>query len=161
MTRLAGAVLVILMSGWLGVSAAGALGRRVALSRRLRSCVERMRTEICIRRLSLPEALESIKRSCPELFTVREDGESIYLRSFSEMWSGTVRAMGLPGEEAETMLRLGASLSGGEDPERAFEAAIRELEEEHAALCARRRERSRLYAALGFALGGMAVIMVL
>ena len=161
MTRLAGAALVILMGGWLGVSAAGELGRRVTLSRRLRSCVERMRTEVCIRRLSLPEALERMKLSYPELFTASEDGESIYLRTFSEIWSGYVRAMGLPGEEAGTMLRLGESLSGGEDPERAFDAAIRELEEEHTALCARRKERSRLYAALGFALGGMAVIMVL
>ncbi|MBQ3275427.1 MAG: stage III sporulation protein AB [Oscillospiraceae bacterium] len=161
MTRLAGAALVILTGGWIGLSAAGELGRRVAVSRRLRGCVERMRTEICIRRISLPETLEIVRSLYPEMFTAPEEGRGIYYRSFSEVWDGYIRAMGLPAAEEETMRRLGGSLAGGDDPERAFAAATRELEEEHASLCAWQTEHARLYAALGFAGGSLAAILML
>ena len=161
MTRLIGAALVILTGAWIGISAADELGKRVSLSRELRCCVERMRTEICLRRLPLPETLTVLKTEFPSLFSVTKQEEDITQYSFSEMWNSYVRRMGLPEAEEGTVRRLGETLSAGEDPERVFSAALKELEEEHHNLCARRKERSRLYVALGFAAGCMAVILML
>ena len=161
MMQLLGAVLVIL-SGWMtGFRAAGELGRAVRRSGELRRFVDRMYTEICLRRRSLPETLRSLQTDYPGLFPVSLKGSDLTLCSFPELWDECVRAMGLPASEQDSVRYLGKALSAGEDPERAFSITTRELEDAHALLCTRKRERARLYVALGTAGGFLAAVLLL
>ena len=160
--KLLGAVLVILSGTCCGLNAARRLFQDCRRLRELRRALERMYSEVCLRRASLPEALAALRENYPSLFAgnglpSRERGEL----SFRETWARSVREMGLPAAAEISGIRLGEALAAGEEPERTFTVTRRELEQLEETLLARQKERSRVYTALGVSGGFLAALLLL
>ncbi len=160
--RLTGAILVILSGTCCGLNAARSLAQDCRRIGELRRALERMYSEVCLCRASLPEALWTLREEYPTLFSGSgpgsgEEGE----RCFREIWAGCVRAMELPTPAGSSAIRLGEALAAGDDPERAFSVTRLELEQLQATLRTRQRERSRVYAALGVSGGFLAALLLL
>lgn len=161
MTGWIGVLLVVAASGAMGISASLELRRRV---RDLEEGLElsgRMRMEVCVRRLSLPQVLQVLAEAYPRRFPdVQDTLAALPQVPFRLLWSAVVQAMGLCPEAGEPLAALGEALSRGDEPERAFalcEERLRAAGERAARL---QEERSRLYTALGVA-GGCLLAIVL
>ena len=160
--KLLGAVLVILAGTCCGLNEARKLFQDSRRLSELRRALERMYSEVCLCRASLPEALETLRENYPSLFSDNglSSGERDEL-SFRETWGRCVREMGLPAAAEISGIRLGEALAAGEDPERTFSVTRRELEELQETLRIRQRERSRVYTALGVSGGILAALLLL
>ncbi len=160
--KLLGAVLVILSGTCCGLNEARRLFQDCRRLSELRRALERMYSEVCLCRASLPEALATLRENYPSLFAGNglPSGEREEL-SFRETWDRCVQEMGLPAAAEISGIRLGEALAAGEDPERTFFVTRRELEELQETLRTRQRERSRVYTALGVSGGVLAALLLL
>ena len=162
MTKLAGVALIIFSCGGWGLLAAAELRRRERRVRDALRLVLRLRTEVCVCRRSLPEALERVREDLPEGFTgISDISGSLEERPFRELWDQLAQQTAPSGRACEAMSDLGEELSGGGDPEKAFdrcEALLEKAEQEAGEV---RRRDSRIYIVLGFAAGCVLTLMAL
>ena len=160
--RLTGAILVILSGTWCGLNAARQLSQDCGRVGDLQRALERMYTAVCLCRASLPEALDTLKQDYPALFAAQgSDSGAENEHCFRETWRQSIRAAELPPIAKAAAIRLGGALAAGDDPERAFSATRRELDQLRETLRTRQKERSRVYAALGVSGGFLAALLLL
>ena len=154
MIELIGSALVILSCGCMGAAAAAGLARRERQTRETLRMMVRLRTEVCICRRSLPEALERIGKE-NDLEWVYDD------RPFREAWDSCARRILPTGPALEALRDLGQGLSGGETPEPAFDRCIQALESAAGEEREKRRRYARVWVALGFAVGGALTLLLI
>ena len=160
--KLLGAILVILSGTCCGLNEARRLFQDSRRLSELRRALERMYSEVCLCRASLPEALAALRENYPSLFSDSEmPSAEVEELSFRELWTRCVREMELSPAAGISGIRLGEALAAGEDPERAFAVTRRELEQLQETLRTRQRERSRVYTALGVSGGVLAALLLL
>ena len=159
--RLLGAVLVVCAFGGAGMAAVGELERRVRLLRDMELVTERMHTEVCLRLAPLPAVLRTMAKEWPRYFAGAEStADRLADVPFAELWSACVRRIGLPSEPETAMIRLGAALSEGEPPERAFAGCQAELARMRNRENERKEKNARLYLSAGLAFGCLVVIVL-
>ncbi len=157
-----GCVLVILAGGMTGFCLYSDLIRSLRRIETMISVAETFRTEVCVRLRPLPEAAAM---SLSDIIGNRIDADSLTERlkdmSFSMLWTEEILGMELPMEAEEALVRLGESLSRGENAERAFTACALVLERSAERLRKKAETDRRLYPALGFSSGCMLSILFL
>ena len=161
MKSIIGGALILVSSTLLGTVYTLECKKRLRLSEELIRFTDRLETEVCLRRRSLPQALITLESQFPAVF--RHDEESTYdlTKPFAEEWSRRFEQASLPNKLESTMVELGKDLMNGQPPERSFALA-----RENIALYTRElrqliREKGRLYPMLGLCTGGFVVILFL
>ena len=149
--------MVMLSCGWMGIASARDLASRERKTRKALEMILRLRTEICVCRRSLPEAMERLREdfSLPAITWVFDD------RPFREIWDDFFRQILPSGQALEAVEDLGRSLSGGEIPEQAFERCIPILESALEIDSRNRTQYGRVCVALGLSAGCMLTLMAL
>lgn len=162
MNSFLGAVLIFLAGGGAGLSVVREMNRRLRQTEDMRQIIGRMRTDVCLRRLSLPDMLAGLERAFPAYFAGAGDAARLLAEvSFDELWRACIRAIGLYPALEELLCRLGTELSRGEPPQEVLEVCSARLQEMKSSLAKRREEMGRVYVAAGFAAGGLFVILML
>lgn len=160
--RLLGAAMLIAACGGAGLGAARELERRCRLLRDMERVTARMRTEVCLRRLPLPEVLRVLSEAYPDRFAgAGRTAACLPDVAFGELWSACIKALALPPEAEEAMRLLGEELALGTEPEAAFDRCREELSRARSAAGEQKRERSKLYVTAGFSLGCLVAVALL
>lgn len=147
--KLLGAVLIILSGAALGLSGYSSLSLSLRESRQCTLLTERLYTEICLHRYSIPEALREI------VCTSTRIGEP------TEAWDSFLESLHISAERYAAMAELGLRLRRGDDPERAFSFCRDELNRCTEEAASELRQKGRLYAALGLSGGLLSVILLI
>ena len=115
-----GAILLITAGGYAGFSALEHLRTALRSAETILDASRDMRTEILCHRTPLPQLLERLGARYPRLFPDAENA-SMLVREFSflSVWTASIRCAALPKPLEEPLLRLGAQLCSGTEPERA------------------------------------------
>lgn len=162
MRKWIGAVLVIVSCGGGGCLAAGELRRRERQVRNALRMVLRLRTEVCVCRRSLPEALERLRQDQPGAFNgISDFSADLAERPFLTIWEQLARKTAPSGRAYEAFSDLGTELSGGSSPEAAFDRCTAILEEAERQAGEERLKNARLYIVLGFGAGCMLALTAL
>ena len=169
MWKLVGAVLVAAGSGWLGLSAAAGLTRRLRAVQSMIVGLELMERELWERGAALPELMAALARRCSQpaagFFQRCAEGSArLEQVPFGESWRQAVdelELLSLDGRAA--LLPLGEVLGRYEaDSQRqAMEHARQALEREEQRAQEERRRLGRVYQALGLSGGAFLVILLL
>ena len=157
MRSLVGCLMVVFSCGCLGISAARELTIRKNRTKAALEMIVRLRTEICVCRRSLPEAMERIQRE----LAAPETKWSLDEQPFRESWNTFFRQFLSPGQVYDTVSELGRGLSEGELPEQAFDRCIPVLEsvlETERCAC---RQYGRVFIALGMFAGCLLTILTM
>ena len=169
MWKLVGAVLVAAGSGWLGLSAASGLTRRLRAVQAMISGLELLERELWERGAALPELMAALSRRCTQpaadFFQQCAKGcARLDQVPFGESWRQAVDGLELLSPEARAaLLPLGEVLGRYEaDSQRqALEHARQALEREELRAEEERRRLGRVYQALGLSGGAFLVILLL
>ena len=81
--------------------------------------------------------------------------------SFLSVWTASIRCAALPKPLEEPLLRLGAQLCSGTEPEQALDALDVSVRLVRDALREKDRAAVRLYPSLGLAAGGLLAVLLL
>ena len=121
-----------------------------------------MRTEILCHRTPLPQLLERLGARYPRLFPDAENA-SMLVREFSflSVWMANIRCAALPKPLEEPLLRLGAQLCTGTEPEQALDALDASVRLVRDALREKDHAAVRLYPSLGLAAGCLLAVLLL
>ena len=157
-----GFILVVLSGTCLGLSAAGEIRRELRQTEEAIRLADRLRFFVCVRYLSLPEAMMRLDGEFPFIAQsvqgiedrIREDG-------FDTMWRTAVHKSGLSRIPSGILVMMGEELSGGESPDRVFSACLSELHEHKDFCLSRMRESAKLYPVIGLSVGCLMGIMLL
>lgn len=161
MTGWLGVLLVVAASGAMGVSASLELRRRVRELEEGLEIAGRMRTEVCTRRLPLPQVLQVLAQAYPRRFPGAEEAlNALEQVPFRLLWAAVVQAMGLCPEAREPLTALGNALARGDEPQRAFDLCQERLQAAKERAARLQEERGRLYTALGVAAGCLLAIVL-
>ena len=160
MKQLLGAALVICTGAGAGIMAVRELNNAERLAADAIRFVLRLRTEVCIRRKPIPEAILSLENEFP-IYCPKELSQAICITdiSFKELWTRTVCCFSASDDLLLSLTDLGMELASGEEPERAFDRCTELLEHEHAILSDRRKRYSEIYLALGLMAGCVLTIL--
>lgn len=170
MIRLIGALLTAGGGAFLGFAAAGRLNRRANVLRQLAGAMEQMDREIAFRLTPMPELMERLAKEYPspvgELFDrCRRGMEELGEHSLAEIWRSALSetALDLDGRAAVVLDELGEVLGRFEESglRTALEHAGTELAREAELAREDGEKRGRMYRVLGFASGGLLVILLL
>ena len=169
MWKLVGAVLVAAGSGWLGLSAASGLTRRLRAVQAMISGLELLERELWERGAALPELMAALAQRCSQpaadFFQACAQGcAKLDQVPFGESWRQAVDGLELLSPEARAaLLPLGEVLGRYEaDSQRqALEHARQALEREELRAEEERRRLGRVYQALGLSGGAFLVILLL
>lgn len=169
MWKLVGAVLVAAGSGWLGLSAASGLTKRLRAVQAMISGLELMERELWERGAALPELMAALARRCAPpaagFFQRCAEGcAQLDQVPFGESWRQAVEGLELLSPDAQAaLLPLGEVLGRYEaDSQRkALEHARQALEREEQRAQEERRRLGRVYQALGLSGGAFLVILLL
>ena len=118
-----GAILLIAAGGYAGFSALEHLRTALRCAETILDASRDMRTEILCHRTPLPQLLERLGARYPRLFPDAENA-CMLVREFSflSVWTASIRCAALPKPLEEPLLRLGAQLCSGTEPEQALDA---------------------------------------
>ena len=118
-----GAILLIAAGGYAGFSALEHLRTSLRSAETILDASRDMRTEILCHRTPLPQLLERLGARYPRLFPDAENA-CMLVREFSflSVWTANIRCAALPKPLEEPLLRLGAQLCSGTEPEQALDA---------------------------------------
>lgn len=155
-----GFLLVVLSGAGLGLSAAGEIRRTLRHTEEAIRLADRMRFFICVRHLSIPEALERVGSEFSFLGK-RQFEDQIREKGFSAFWKSAVRDSEYPEIPSGILSQIGDELSAGEDPERVFAAFLPELKEYKDMCLSRMRESAKLYPVIGLSCGFLIAIVLL
>ena len=169
MIRLIGAVLIAFSAAWLGLSAAGELGRRVRGLANLAVGLELLERELWERGSPLPEVLTQLSQR------TEEPASALFARSaaacsqleeepFSKAWRRLVEGLeGMTPPGRAALLPLGEVLGRYEaqGQREAIAQARAALERERARAEEEKLRMGRVYQALGLSGGGFLVILLL
>ena len=113
-----GAILLIAAGGYAGFSALEHLRTALRSAETILDASRDMRTEILCHRTPLPQLLERLGARYPRLFPDAENA-SMLVREFSflSVWMANIRCAALPKPLEEPLLRLGAQLCSGTEPD--------------------------------------------
>lgn len=169
MWKLLGAVLVAAGGGWLGLSAAAELTKRLRAVQAMISGLELLERELWERGTALPELMAALGRRCapPAAVFFQQCAEGCARLDqvpFGESWRQAVEGLELLSPDARAALfPLGEVLGRYEaDSQRsALEHARQALEREEERAQEERRRMGRVYQALGLSGGGFLVILLL
>lgn len=169
MWKLVGAVLVAAGSGWLGLSAACGLTRRLRAVQAMITGLELLERELWEHGTALPELMASLARRCTppaaDFFKACAQGcKRLDQVPFGESWRQAVDELELLSSEGRAaLLPLGEVLGRYEaDSQRqALEHARQALEREEVRAEEERRRLGRVYQALGLSGGAFLVILLL
>lgn len=162
MTAALGALLLIAAGAYAGFLALGGVIAALRCAEDMLLASQEMRTEILRYRTPLPQLLVRLGRQHPRIFPETENAAAL-VRDFSflSVWTASVRCAALPKALEQPLLRLGAQLSSGAEPEQAlgaFECAVTQVRD---TLTERKRSAVRLYPSLGLAGGCLLAILLL
>ena len=157
-TLLVAALLILSCGGW-GLSAARELFRREQQVQTALRITLRLRTEVCVCRRPLTEALEDLRREYPG--SAEEDDIRLEDCPFRTFWESFVRKIVPTGPAFAALSDLGGDLTRGEIPEEAFRRCVQRLEQSVSEAEDRRKAYARVYIALGFAAGGALTLLTL
>ena len=169
MWKLVGAVLVAAGSGWLGLSAAAGLTRRLRAVQSMIVGLELMERELWERGAALPELMAALARRCAQpaagFFQRCAEGcARLDQVPLGESWRQAVDELELLSLDSRAaLLPLGEVLGRYEaDSQRqALEHARQTLEREEQRAQEERRRLGRVYQALGLSGGAFLVILLL
>lgn len=156
-------VMLVLTSGLgSGIAVWISLRRSAETLEGLIRAVRYMRTQICIRKISLYALTEELEREFPALFPGASDLQKKMTEGpFHAVWKDYLDCRPFPREAAMALAELGTELSRGDEPDGAFDRCTKKME----ALLAEKREvekkNGRLCAGLGFSLGAVTAILLL
>ncbi len=170
MWKLVGAVLVAAGSGWLGLSAASGLTRRLRAVQAMISGLELLERELWERGAALPELMAALSRRCAQpaadFFQQCAQGcARLDQVPFGESWRQAVNGLELLSPEARAaLLPLGEVLGrydGGCPAGRPWSRPAGPGTGGTAGMEEERRHRGRVYQALGLSGGAFLVILLL
>lgn len=169
MWKLVGAVLVAAGSGWLGLSAAAGLTKRLRAVQSMIVGLELMERELWERGAALPELMAALARRCSQpaadFFQRCAEGcTRLDQVPFGKSWRQAVDELELLSQDGRAaLLPLGEVLGRYEaDSQRqALEHARQALEREEQRAQEERRRLGRVYQALGLSGGAFLVILLL
>ena len=144
-SRLAGALIVMIGAWLLGRSFSLASERELKRLELLRRCLDELRYEVTKLETPLPELLARLEREAEltgENYVPPETGD------FQSRWRAFSAALALEEEVRQTVAELGESLSRSHEPEKCFALAEQRLTRAQTALEQRCEERKRLGAPL-------------
>ena len=157
-----GFLLLLLAGAGAGLSAAGEIRRSLRRTEAAIRLGNRMRFFVCVRHLALPETMARLGDEFSWLYRPPGEREAEMRRNgFLHLWRDEVQSAGFPPVSESVLLRIGAELSDGEDPERVFAAALSELQSYREVFRTRNRETGRLYPVVGLSAGCMLGILLL
>ncbi len=157
-----GFLFVVLAGAGAGLAASGEIRCAMRQTERMIRLVSRLRFLVCVRCLAIPEAMERLDEDIPGFSPptgdmterIREDG-------FLSFWRFSVREAGLRPALEKILEQLGEDLSDGEDPERAFSAALTELDSYRDVCLTRTRDTGKIYPIVGLSVGCFIGILLL
>ncbi len=167
--HLAGAFLVVLACGMMGLTVARSFVSQVENTKDLITMLQFLETEIGYSRSALPAALQRIKRmgglaadfaDAVVNFLEENPGEA-----FSRAWSAglsLLRSAGITEQVVEDLAALGEVLgaSGVDDQKRHLHLARIRLEESYANAAEEKRLNFRLWSYLGFGTGLLIILLI-
>ncbi|MGI5935463.1 MAG: stage III sporulation protein AB [Oscillospiraceae bacterium] len=171
MTKLIGAMLLVMAGAGMGLVKAGHLHFRVQSLSSILSSLEIMRGEICTRLTPLPEIFSLLAAEAPspadKFFSAMKTGMSgLGQRSLGEIWGQALKdtpALALKPEEERALHLLGMSLGRFDVSEQ--KQAIDRCMESMGRFLEKAREdaqtQGRLYTGLGLAFGMMLAVILL
>ena len=157
-----GAILLIAAGGYAGFSALEHLRTALRSAETILDASRDMRTEILCHRTPLPQLLERLGARYPRLFPDAENA-CMLVREFSflSVWTASIRCAALPKALEEPLLRLGAQLCSGTEPEQALDALDASVRLVRDALREKDRAAVRLYPSLSLAAGCLLAVLLL
>lgn len=157
--RFAGAALLLVSCGGIGAAKVRSLRVVIRNTAELLRALDRMETEICIRRRTLPEAAALLETECPRCFSGLGDIDSMLRdKPFSVVWNDHFLALELSDQAKSAVCTLGEDLSSGARPETAFSACRRQLQATEDVMKKTLERNGKVYIAAGLAAGCLLVI---
>lgn len=161
MTRLLGAALVALSGGGLGFAAVRSADCAIGMLEETIGSLLRMREEICLDQLPIPEALGRMLERSPGLFGPDGAVGSVSDRPLLDCWKELFTVSELTEDAKAPILALGEALADGAEPEGAFDRCLEELRTALESRRQRREKNAQAYIGCGLAAGAMLSLLLL